>query len=75
MLAAYVRVAAAGNPSPELIERLDPLVVSLESSGYAIESELLGSGGHAFPMIARAKLVGLLAIGPMRDGEFFSGRG
>ncbi|MGB6518168.1 MAG: hypothetical protein WBE79_06655 [Candidatus Cybelea sp.] len=72
VLAAYVRVAAAGNPSPELIERLDPLVVSLESSGYAIESELLGSGGHAFPMIARAKLVGLLAIGPMRDGEILS---
>ena len=71
-LPAYVRVAAAGNPSPELIERLDPLVVSLESSGYAIESELLGSGGHAFPMVAHAKLVGLLAIGPMRDGEILS---
>jgi hypothetical protein len=71
-LAAYVRVAAAGNPSPEQIERLDPLVVSLESSGYAIESELLGSGGHAFPMIAHAKLVGLLVIGPLRDGEILS---
>jgi hypothetical protein len=72
MTAAYVRVAAAGNPAPELIERLDPLVVSLESSGYPIECELLGSGGHAFPMIAHAKLVGLLAIGPMRDGEILS---
>jgi hypothetical protein len=58
--------------SPERIEQLDPIIVSLKSEDCAIESEILGAGGHAFPMIARGELAGLLAIGPMRDGEILT---
>ena len=65
-------MAAAGNTSPERIEPLDPIIVSLETEDCAIESEILGAGGHAFPMIARGELTGLLAIGPMRDGEILT---
>ncbi len=70
--AAYVRVAASGNVSPERIEPLDPIIVSLKTEDCAIESEILGAGGHAFPMLARGELTGLLAIGPMRDGEILT---
>jgi hypothetical protein len=70
--AGFVRVAEAGDSSPSQIERLDSVVVALKSESDAIECELLGAGGHAFPMIARDRLVGLLAIGPIRDGEILS---
>ena len=70
--AGFVRVAGAGDPAPARIERLDSVVISLKSERDAIECDLLGAGGHAFPMIARDRLVGLLAIGPIRDGEILS---
>ena len=67
--ADYVRVAAAGDPAPETLPELDPLVISLKSERDAVESNALGKGGHAFPMLTRGHLVGFLAIGPLRDGE------
>lgn len=71
----YLRVASAGSPSPERIEPLDPVVVSLKAECDVIESGMLGAGGHAFPMIARNELRGLLAIGPLRDGEILTPEG
>ncbi len=70
--AGYVRSAEAGEPAPEKIGPLDPVVAPLASEGTAIESDLLGAGGHAFPMILHGELVGLLAVGPLRDGEILS---
>ncbi|HZV76876.1 MAG TPA: hypothetical protein VFF63_03835 [Candidatus Babeliales bacterium] len=70
--ADYVRVVSAGDPSPKRVKPLDAIVVSLKSEADAVESELLGTGGYAFPMISRGALVGFLAIGPKRDGEILS---
>lgn len=70
--AGFVRVAGAGDDAPSRIERLDSVVISLKSEKDAIECDLLGAGGHAFPMMTRDRLVGLLAIGPIRDGEILS---
>ena len=68
----YDRIAAAGGPSPRRIKPVDPLVVSLRSERDAVETELLGAGGYAFPMISRGVLLGFLVIGPKRDGEILS---
>ncbi|MBV8148279.1 MAG: hypothetical protein JO092_04240, partial [Candidatus Eremiobacteraeota bacterium] len=68
----YDRIAVAGGPSPRRIKQIDPLVVSLKSQCDAVETELLGAGGYAFPMISRGALLGLLVIGPKRDGEIYS---
>jgi hypothetical protein len=65
----YARTAVAGDSAPEKIDQLDPVVVALASEGTAVEYMVLGVCGHAFPMILRGELVGLLAIGPLRDGE------
>ena len=68
----YDRIAVAGGPSPRRIKATDPLVVSLKSECDAVETELLGIGGYAFPMISRGALLGFLAMGPKRDGEILS---
>jgi hypothetical protein len=68
----YLRIVGAGEPSPRRIKQLDPVVVSLKSEADAVECNLLGAGGYAFPMIARGALTGFLVLGPKRDGEILS---
>jgi hypothetical protein len=70
--ADYVRVATCGSEAPESIHELEPVVLSLKADGDAVESDLLGKGGHAFPMIARGHLTGFIALGPKRDGEILA---
>jgi len=70
--ADYLLVASAGERPPERFGELDPLVLSLKAERADVESDALGKGGHAFPMITRGHLIGFLAIGPKRDGEILA---
>lgn len=70
--ADYVRVGFVGDGVPERIPELDPLILALKSEGTMVETDELGKGGHAFPIIARGHLTAFFAFGPMRDGEILT---
>ena len=70
--ADYLRINFAGNPPPESIPESDALVLALKADGEASECDVAGKGGHAFPMLSRGHLVGILVLGAKRDGEILS---
>jgi hypothetical protein len=70
--ADYARMAFVGEGVPERIDELDPAVLALKGERDAVEFDTFGKGGHAFPMMMRAHLIGFIAIGPKRDGEILA---